>query len=40
MKEKTAIEYLTQLLIETEGYDAVDRKKLKKDLVELKDGIK
>lgn len=31
----TAKNYLTQLLIETEGYDAVGRKKLKRDLIDL-----
>ena len=31
----SAREYLTQLLIRTEGYDAVGRERLKKDLDQL-----
>ena len=31
-REKTAKEYLTELLLETENYDAVSRKRLKHDL--------
>lgn len=34
-EEQTAREYLTLLLLETEGYDGVDRAKLKKDLKHL-----
>jgi hypothetical protein len=33
--ELTAREYLTDLLLKTEGYDAVDRKTLKRDLTSL-----
>jgi hypothetical protein len=33
--ELTAREYLTDLLLKTEGYDAVDRKTLKRDLASL-----
>ncbi len=38
-EEMTAKEYLTDLLIETDGYDAIDRKRLKNDLSALRKDI-